>query len=101
MIFIPAPRIVGRGDLIIEIHHILAYLYDAQDSPIGMGYRNSTYPSGTVNTYWFEKNLQGDVIAIYNEGGTKLVSYTYDAWGKVTTTYHNGGASTVAYLMDL
>ena len=68
----------------------------AEVSPIGMGYRNSTYPSGTVNTYWFEKNLQGDIIAIYNEGGTKLVSYTYDAWGKVTTTYHNGGASTAA-----
>ena len=30
----------------------------------------------------------------YIENGTKLVSYTYDAWGKVTTTYHNGGAST-------
>ena len=32
----------------------------------------------------------------YIENGTKLVSYTYDAWGNVTTTYHNGGASTAA-----
>jgi RHS repeat-associated protein len=61
-----------------------------------MQYRNSSYSSGTFNTYWFEKNLQGDIVAVYNEGGTKLVSYTYDAWGNVTTTYHNGGASTAA-----
>ena len=44
----------------------------------------------------FEKNLQGDVVAVYNSSGTKLASYTYDAWGKVTTTYSNGGASTGA-----
>ncbi len=65
-------------------------------SPIGMQYRNSSYSNETFNTYWFEKNLQGDIIAVYNEGGTKLVSYTYDAWGNVTTTYHNSGASTAA-----
>ena len=59
-----------------------------------MQYRNSSYSNETFNTYWFEKNLQGDIVAVYNEGGTKLVSYTYDAWGNVTTTYHNGGAST-------
>ena len=54
-----------------------------------MGYRNSTYPSGTVNTYWFEKNLQGDIIAVYNENATLLVSYTYDAWGKIEISEHN------------
>ena len=61
-----------------------------------MQYRNSSYSNETFNTYWFEKNLQGDIVAVYNEGGTKLVSYTYDAWGNVTTTYHNSGASTAA-----
>ena len=77
-----------------NVQHILIYLYDADGSPIGMQYRKSTDASGTFETYWFEKNLQGDIVAVYNEGGTKLVSYTYDAWGNVTTTYHNGGAST-------
>ena len=61
-----------------------------------MQYRNSSYSNETFNTYWFEKNLQGDIVAVYNENGTKLVSYTYDAWGKVTTTYHNSGAYTAA-----
>ena len=32
----------------------------------------------------------------YNNFGTKLASYTYDAWGRTEVTYHNGGASTVA-----
>ena len=44
----------------------------------------------------FEKNLQGDIVAVYSENGTKLISYTYDAWGNCTTTYYNGGASTTA-----
>jgi RHS repeat-associated protein len=44
----------------------------------------------------FEKNLQGDIVAVYNSFGLKLVTYTYDAWGNATTTYHNGGASTLA-----
>ena len=31
--------------------------------------------------------MQGDIVAIYNESGAKVATYTYDAWGKVTTTY--------------
>jgi len=30
-------------------------------------------------------NLQGDVIALINSAGTKVVEYTYDAWGKPTS----------------
>ena len=62
-----------------------------------MQYRNSTYASGAWDTYLYEKNLQGDIVAVYNTSGTKLVSYTYDPWGRILgTTYHNGGASTSA-----
>ena len=62
-------------------NHLLIYLYDAEGAPVGMMYRNSTYPSDTFDTFWFEKNLQGDIVAVYDEDGTKLISYTYDAWG--------------------
>jgi RHS repeat-associated protein len=34
------------------------------------------------STYWYVKNLQGDVIGIINDSGTRVVTYTYDAWGK-------------------
>ena len=77
-------------------NNLIIYLYDAEGTPIGMQYRNSMYGESSFDTYWFEKNLQGDIVAVYNENGTKLVSYTYDAWGNVTTTYHNSGASTAA-----
>ena len=70
-------------------NHLLIYLYDAEGVPVGMMYRNSTYPSDTFDTFWFEKNLQGDIVAVYDAAGTKLISYTYDAWGNFVTTYHN------------
>ena len=69
---------------------VLVYLYDASGSPIGMQYRNRIYDMGAYDNFWFEKNLQGDIVAVYDEDGTKLISYTYDAWGNFTTTYHNG-----------
>jgi hypothetical protein len=30
-----------------------------------------------------EKNLQGDIVAVYNENGVKVIGYTYDAWEKI------------------
>ena len=61
-----------------------------------MQYRNESYAEGVFDTFWFEKNLQGDVVAIYNNAGVKLASYIYDAWGNFTVTYTNGGATTAA-----
>ena len=61
-----------------------------------MQYRNSGYIEDWFDSYLYRKNLQGDVIGVYNESGALLVSYTYDAWGNQTVTYSNGGASTAA-----
>ena len=36
------------------------------------------------------------MVAVYNQYGTKLVTYTYDAWGNCTTTYVNSGANSPA-----
>ena len=54
-----------------------------------MKYRGGNMDVGEFEEYWFEKNLQGDIVAVYNAAGTKLISYTYDAWGNFTTTYYN------------
>ena len=75
---------------------IVMYYYDENGSPIAMQYRDATMGNDVWDKYIFEKNLQGDVVAIYSTSGTKLVSYTYDAWGNVNKTYLNGGASTSA-----
>ena len=63
-----------------------------------MQYHASTYAEDVWYVYWYEKILQGDVVAIYNSAGTKLVSYVYDAWGDATVSYPNGGAATTAAL---
>ena len=68
---------------------LLVFIYDESGSPIGMQYRTKSMAEGTFYTYLFEKNLQGDIIAVYNTSGTKLISYVYDAWGNVTVTNHN------------
>ena len=76
--------------------NVTVYLYDDTGAPIGFQYRTPGYAEDVWDTYLYEKNLQGDIIAVYNLAGTKLVSYTYDAWGNFTTTYHNGGEYTPA-----
>ncbi len=68
---------------------LLVFLYDESGSPIGMQYRTKSMAEGTFYTYLFEKNLQGDIIAVYNTSGTKLISYYYDAWGNFVKTTHN------------
>ena len=38
---------------------------------------------GDVDTYHYELNLQGDVIAILDSSGNRVVEYAYDAWGNI------------------
>ena len=61
--------------------NVLVYIYDSSSQPIGMQYRGAGYANDTWDIFWFEKNLQGDIVAVYNHSGTKLVYYTYDAFG--------------------
>ena len=52
----------------------LHFFYDAQDKPAVVLF------NGTAYAYLY--NLQGDVIGLVDSNGTKMVSYSYDAWGK-------------------
>lgn len=62
-------------------------LYD-ESGIIGMVY---TSESGTTTTYYFQRNLLGDVIGIYTTSGTKVGGYAYDAWGNCTITLNTNG----------
>ena len=76
---------------------LLVYLYDVSGTPIGMMYRTTSYAVNQWDVFWFEKNLQGDVVAVYNSAGTKVAAYTYtDAWGNHSVSYTNGGGTTGA-----
>jgi len=61
----------------------ITYLYD-ESGIIGMVYGTS---SSSPVTYYFLRNLQGDVVAIYNTSGTRIVEYAYDAYGNCTVIY--------------
>mgnify|MGYP002514990770 CR=1 FL=1 len=37
-------------------------------------------------TYYYATNIQGDVVAILNASGAAVVTYTYNAWGKLIST---------------
>ena len=58
-------------------------LYDNEDSVLGILYNNTPY--------YFQKNLQGDVIAILNQNATTIVRYSYDAWGKPSVRQDDSG----------
>ena len=55
----------------------LFFVYDGT-SPTAVVFNNTTY--------YYVTNLQGDIIAILNGSGTKVVEYTYDAWGNILST---------------
>ncbi len=74
----------------------MIYLYDETDSPIGILYRESSYEENTFDEYYFTKNLQGDIIGIYNESGNLVAEYFYDAWGELHTYIDYPGSEHIA-----
>ena len=61
----------------------LLFLYDETDTAYGLIYNGTPY--------FYDINLQGDVIGIYDQRGNHVVSYTYDIWGAllaIHSDYH-------------
>ena len=61
------------------------YLYNSSDEIIGFNWVNGT---DAQSTYYYLKNLQGDITGIVNAAGKLEISFNYDVWGKRTTQYH-------------
>ena len=91
-------RLTSGDQLVAEewSGNVIFFLYDENGAPVGMRYHAAADNEDVWSVYWYETNLQGDIVAIYSSAGTKLATYTYDAWGKFTRTYSGGGASTGA-----
>ncbi len=91
---------LNGSQIVAEVNpnYSIMYIYDAEGSPIGMQYRASSYAEGVFDYYFFEKNLQGDIVAVYGKDGTKYLEYFYDAWGNFQIGYHNAGNLTPAIL---
>ena len=58
----------------------LEFLYD-ESGIIGFKYIKNGVDKGA---YYYQRNLQGDVVCIYNTSGVVQVEYAYDAWGNCT-----------------
>ena len=59
------------------------YLYD-ETGIIGVMYN---YNGNGSQDYYYRRNLQGDVIAIYDQTGSRKVEYAYHAFGNCTVKY--------------
>ena len=66
---------------------ILQMLYDNEDNICGITYNETPY--------FFQKNQQGDIIAITDNTGKEVARYSYDAWG-VCTVVNDTTASGIA-----
>ena len=64
----------------------LYYLYGANGIA---GFTHKTANGST--TYYYRKNLQGDIVEIYKDNGTLCAEYAYDAWGNCTVNSDMGG----------
>ena len=60
---------------------VMRFSYGTDGRPLVISYNDVPY--------YYITNLQGDVVAIVNSSGTAVVSYVYDAWGRVITTVDN------------
>lgn len=67
----------------IQNNKTLFFYYDAYESPTSVNY------NGTL--YYYVKNLQGDIVKIINQTGDVVVSYEYDAFGKILSIKDNSG----------
>ena len=75
---------IWSGDtLLAEVtdDYILRFIYDASGNVLGFEYLTpETLDDGI--TYYYEKNIFGDVVAIYDEYGTKVGAYGFNSYGQ-------------------
>lgn len=57
---------------------LIQYLRDSNHRLIGFKYNDTLY--------YYQKNYQNDIIGIYDSDYNLVVTYKYDAWGKVIST---------------
>ena len=62
-----------------SIDREMLYFYDEKGTIAGV----KIIEDGVETIYYYQLNIQGDVIGILNEDGIQVVAYTYDEWGKV------------------
>ena len=78
-----------QGEQIIAERYgsnLIKFYYDAT-GVCGFNYNETDY--------YYLKNIQGDILRIYNKSGTLYAEYSYDAWGKCTIKTNVSGIATI------
>lgn len=52
------------------------YMYNESSELLGLNINGKSY--------YYEKNLQGDIVGLVDNQGNTVVTYSYDAWGNIT-----------------
>ena len=65
--------------------NVLFTLYDNEDSICGIIFNNVPF--------YFQKNLQGDIIGIVDADAKLVAKYTYDCWGQPVITQDNSSCA--------
>ena len=96
-----------------DVYGYYSFNYDANGMPLSMEYSvevlsengywddegnyiEDDYYQTYDGTYYYVTNAQGDIIALTDESGSRMLQYTYDAWGKPLTTTYSGADYEVA-----
>ncbi len=83
--YVDGTRIIAESITTGNITEELRYYYDTKGI---CGFRYGD------NKYYYVKNMQGDIVAVYDGNGTKYGEYAYDAWGKCSIIYDKDGIAT-------
>ena len=90
--FLDGTKIVSQQDTIttggLNIDNIMYFEYGV-DGVAGF------YLNG-IN-YYYKKNLQGDIVAIYDNDLNEIVKYNYDAWGNHNIKFVNSNGDLVDF----
>ena len=94
---------LGEVTTIGSAQYRIVYLYDETGSVFGIEVTKINGSTITTNTYYFAKNLQGDVTAILDSQGNVVANYRYDAYGSIiSVTDANGNyVSSATHIANL
>lgn len=69
-------NVVRQYELVDDAEtNVVEFVYDSGSALLYMVYNGTTY--------YYEKNLQGDITALLDSEGNVVAEYTYDIWGRL------------------
>ena|GEM_PF-5675897 len=81
--------ITGPNHIVINPSFITAtldYIYGIDETPMGFTLTSGQGSNATQHTFYYIKNLQGDVVQVIGTSGQVVAEYAYDAWGNFEIT---------------